>query len=95
MVKSITISFKIKHPVHIILTYVMNEFSTADCSCTIQQNIFGITLTEVCSPHLYVSFGTFCVQIGQLFEALWSIFENRQIIAIEENVFDYGFLPNS
>ena len=37
----------------------------------VQQNIFGKTLIEVCSPHLYASFGTFCVQIGQLFEAQW------------------------
>ena len=27
------------------------------------------TLIEVCRPHLYASFGTFCVQIGQLFLA--------------------------
>ena len=33
----------------------------------IQQNIFGKTLIEVCSLHLYASFGTFCVQIGQIF----------------------------
>ena len=26
------------------------------------------TLVEVCIPHLYASFGTFCVQIGQLFK---------------------------
>ena len=38
----------------------MNEFLTAHRS---------LTLIEACSPHLYPSFGTFCVQIGQLFEA--------------------------
>ena len=32
----------------------------------VQQNIFEKTLIEVCSPHLYASFRTFCVQIGQL-----------------------------
>ena len=33
------------------------------------QNIFEKTLIEVGSSHIYVSFGTFCVKIGQLFEA--------------------------
>ena len=37
-------------------TYVLNEFLTANRS-------------QVCSPHLYASFGTFFVQIGQLFAA--------------------------
>ena len=32
------------------------------------------TLIEVCSPYLWASFGTFCVQIGQSFEAQW-VFE--------------------
>ena len=35
----------------------------------IQQNIFGKTPIGICSPHFYASFGTFCVQIGQLFAA--------------------------
>ena len=35
------------------------------------QNIFS----KVCTSHIYASFGTFCVQIGQLFEAQW-IFED-------------------
>ena len=30
----------------------------------------GKTLIEVCSLHLYASFGTFCIQIGQLFAPL-------------------------
>ena len=29
------------------------------------------SLIEVCSSHLHASFGTFCVQIGQFFEARW------------------------
>ena len=33
----------------------------------VQQNIFGKSIIEVCSLHLYASFGTFCVQIGQSF----------------------------
>ena len=34
-----------------------------------QQNIFGKTLIEVRSLHLYASFGTFYAKIGLLFEA--------------------------
>ena len=33
--------------------------------------IFEKTLIEVGSSNLYASFNTFCVQIGQLFEAQW------------------------
>ena len=50
----------------LVHTYVLKSFSTATV-----HNIFGKTLTEVCSPHLYTSFGTFCVQIGQYFAAQW------------------------
>ena len=32
----------------------------------VQQNIFDKNPLEVCSPHLYASFGTFSAQIGQL-----------------------------
>ena len=35
----------------------------------LQENIFEKTLTEVNISYLYASFGTFCVQIGQFFEA--------------------------
>ena len=35
----------------------------------LQQNIFEQSLIEVGSLHIYACFGTFCVQIGQLFEA--------------------------
>ena len=35
----------------------------------VHQNIFEKTLIEVGSSRLYASFGSFCVQIGQLFEA--------------------------
>ena len=37
----------------------------------VQQDTFGKTLIEVGNLHLYASFGTFCVQIGQLYEAQW------------------------
>ena len=55
-----TATIKINRPGHNI--HVLNEFLTADRS-------FEKILREVCSPHLYASFGTFCVQIGQLFAA--------------------------
>ena len=38
----------------------------------VQQFFFEKNLTEVGSSHLCASFGTFCVQIGQLFEAQWA-----------------------
>ena len=40
--------------------------------------IFGKRLMEVCSPHLYASFGTFCVQIGQVIAAHWVFIRNRR-----------------
>ena len=40
----------------------------------VKQNIFENTLVEACSPNLYASFGTFCVEIGQLCETQW-VFE--------------------
>ena len=33
-------------------------------------NIFEKTLIDICSPHLYASFGTFC-QFGKYFAACW------------------------
>ena len=67
-----TDSIKINRPGHNIrITYVLNEFLTADQRPTIrvQQNIFEKKLIKGGSSHLYASFGTFWVQIGQLFEA--------------------------
>ena len=63
-----TDSTKINRPVHRIRMYWTNYRQP---TAHVQQNIFGKTLTEVCSLHLYASFGTFCVQIGQFFEAQW------------------------
>ena len=48
----------------------MNEFLTANRSCATKY-FWTKTLTEVYSPHICASFGTFCAQIDQLFEALW------------------------
>ena len=70
--------------------YVMNEFVTV---MYIQQNVFEKTLIEVCILHLYASFGSFCVQIGQLFETQW-VFEEclnmDKSLVLKENVVDVG-----
>ena len=59
-----------------------------------QQNIFEKKNKEVCSPYHYVSFGTFCVQISQSFEAQ-GIFEECLMIdkslIPKENVVDFEF----
>ena len=62
-----TIPFKIKHPVHNILRMYWTDFW--QLTVYAQQTIFEKNLIEVCSPHLYASFGTFCVKIGRLFVA--------------------------
>ena len=49
----------------LLYTYVLNDFFTADRSCITKY--FEKNHIEVGSSHLYASFGTFCVQIGQLF----------------------------
>ena len=54
-------------------------------------------LIEVCSQHLYASFGTFCAQIGQLFEAQWVFevcLEIDKSLLPKENVLDFRILPN-
>ena len=48
-------------------TYVLNEILPAHKSC--KENIFEQILIKYGSLSLYASFGTFCVQIGQLFES--------------------------
>ena len=49
----------------------MNRTNFRQPIANVKINILGKTLTEVCSPHLYSSFGTFYAQIGHLFEAQW------------------------
>ena len=59
-----------------------------------QQNIFEKILIKVGSSHIYTSFGTFCVQIGQLFEAQW-VFEKClkavKSLFSKENAADFEF----
>ena len=59
---------QINRPVHSI-SMSWNNFRQP--TAYVQQNIFGNNLIEVCSLHIYASFGTFCVQIGQLFTPQW------------------------
>ena len=46
-----------------------NQIYTASPAVHVQRNFFEKTLIEVGSSHIHASFGTFCFQIGQLFEA--------------------------
>ena len=66
-----TDSTKINRPGHNIRMYWTNFRQP---TAHVQQNVFGKTPIEACSPHLYASLGTFYAQIGQLFEAKW-VFE--------------------
>ena len=47
--------------------YVLTEFLTAH-TVREQQSIFELTLSEVYTSQSCASFGTLCVQIGQLFK---------------------------
>ena len=66
-------------------TYVMTRTVYFDCSCTMYIKIFlKKTLIEVCSPHLYSSFRTFCAKTGQTLASQWVFkhseeFQNRRI----------------
>ena len=63
-----TDSTKINRPGHNIRMYLTNfEQPIAH----VQQIFFGKTLIEVGSSHLYASFGTFCIQIDQVFAPQW------------------------
>ena len=63
-----TIPFKIKHPVHNINMYCTDFWQLTFHA---KLNIFEKTQIKNCSLHLYASFGTFCVQIGQLLAPQW------------------------
>ena len=61
----------------------------------VKQNIFEKNVIKVGSSHLYASFGTFCVQIGQFLEAQWVffLFENGQIAVFEGKCRQFRNLP--
>ena len=60
----------------------------------VQQNIFEKILIEDGTSHLYASFGTFCVQIGQFLEAQWvfeKCFKTLKSLFSKENDVDFEF----
>ena len=60
----------------------------------VQQNIFEKTLIKIGSSHLYASFGTFCVQIGQFLESQWvfgKCLKTVKSLFSKENDVDYEF----
>ena len=63
-----TDSTKINRPGHNIRMYWANFRQP---TAHLQQDAFGKTLIEVGSLHVYASFGTFYVQVGQLFAPQW------------------------
>ena len=67
------------------------------CQLTVgvQQNIFEQTLIEIGSLNLYTFIGTFCVQVGWLFESQWAFEECLNIeksLFSKENVVNFDFL---
>ena len=86
-----------KHESTVLHKYILNKFLTA--TIDVQQNIFEKNHVEVGSSHLYTSFGTFCVEIGQFFEGQCSetlnfrknskstsfSFENNDFIVFQKN----------
>ena len=77
---SCTMPRKNMNPLYSIRMYWTNFWQP---TVYVPQNIFEKPLIEVGSLHIYASFGTFCVQISQLFEAstesLWKMYENGKI----------------
>ena len=74
--KEYTDSTKINRPEHNIRMYWTNFWQP---SVNVEQNTFEKTLIKVGSAHIYVYFGTFCVQIVQFFEAQWFFEKKKQI----------------
>ena len=77
-----------------ILMYWTNIYHPTN---RVKQNISEQTLIKDVSLCLYASFGTFCVQIGQLFESQWAF---EECLNIDKSSFskemyaDFGILPN-
>ena len=86
-----TDSTKINRPEHNIRMYWTNFRQP---TAHVQQTIFWKILIEVCSLHLYASFGTFCVQIGQSFVSQWVFkqseeFRNRRHFPSKTAIVDF------
>ena len=78
------------------LLYSISMYWTSFWQPTVQaqQNIFLKPLIEASSSHLYASFGTFCVQIGPLFEAQWVLekcLKTVKSLFLKENDVDFEF----
>ena len=58
----------------------------------VRQNTFYQTLKEIGSLHLYASFGTFCIQIGQLFKSQWAF---EDCLNIDKSLFSKEMSPIS
>ena len=82
------------------LPYSIRMYWTKLPTVHLQQNFFEKTPLEVGSSHIYASFGTFCVQIGQLFEAqldriIWNRrhFPSKTVILPFSNIFQRLTVP--
>ena len=87
-----TLLTKKKHPRYNIRMYWSNFWQL---TVHVQLNISEKkTLMKVCRPHLYDSFGTSCVLIGQVFETQWAFEECSNIdksLFSKENLADWRF----
>ena len=88
-----TDSIKINRPGHSIRMYWTNFWRP---TIHVQQKVFEKPYIVHCITHLYTSFGTFCTQIGQLFETLWvfeACLEIHKLLSSKGNDVDFGILP--
>ena len=70
-----------KHESTLLHTYVLNEFLTADNSCTTKY--FEKSIIEVRSSHFYASFGTFCAQIEKCMKTVKWLFSKENDVDFE------------
>ena len=70
--------FKSKHPRYII--YVCNKRNSDSFLFTLDKLFLEFTSRGNHSPVYCASFGTFCVQISQLFEPQWVFKDSREIV---------------
>ena len=73
------------------LPYSIRMYWTNSWPLTVQlqQYIFEKTLKENGSTHLYASFDTFCVHIGQLSETQWVFLKTVKSLFSKENVVNF------
>ena len=70
-----TAATKINRPGHNIRMYWTSFWQP---TVHVQKTFLKKTLIEVCSPHLYASFETFCIQIGQLVATQWDFKHSKE-----------------